>query len=193
MGLDMYLTGKQYVSTYDHNLKDVQLQMMLKTVLKKWNMGNDKKQIDYPVQYIEFQIMQWRKANQIHNWFVEKVQSGEDDCGWYYVSEQNCKDLLFVCEKVIANSTLVDGQVQNGSTMSAETGGKFVPNMEQGKYIQNSAVAQETLPCSSGFFFGSEDYNEWYLDDIKETATVLKKILDHDLFAHLEIYYSSSW
>ena len=54
MGLDMYLTGKQYVSTYDHNPKDVQLQMMLKTVLKKWNMGNDKKQIDYPVQYIEF-------------------------------------------------------------------------------------------------------------------------------------------
>ena len=103
MGLDMYLTGKQYVSKYDHNPKDVQLQMMLKTVLKKWNMGNDKKQIDYPVQYIEFSLMQWRKSNQIHEWFVQTVQKGKDDCGSYYVGEDDCKELLKICKIVLEN------------------------------------------------------------------------------------------
>ena len=29
----------------------------------------------------------WRKANQIHNWFVQNVQGGEDDCGIYEVSQ----------------------------------------------------------------------------------------------------------
>ena len=28
----------------------------------------------------------WRKANQIHNWMVNNVQSGNDDCGLYEVS-----------------------------------------------------------------------------------------------------------
>jgi len=162
MGLDMYLTGKQYVSNYDHNPKDVQLQMMLKTVLKKWNMGNDKKQIDYPVQYIEFQIMQWRKANQIHKWFVDNVQDGEDDCREYYVDEEQCKELLRLCNIVIDNRG-------------------------------NLKKTQETLPPQSGFFFGSTEVDEYYYEDIKETAIALKAVLDSDLHANLEIYYSSSW
>ena len=28
----------------------------------------------------------WRKANQIHNWMVNNVQGGNDDCGLYEVS-----------------------------------------------------------------------------------------------------------
>ena len=28
----------------------------------------------------------WRKANQIHNWMVNNVQNGNDDCGLYEVS-----------------------------------------------------------------------------------------------------------
>ena len=36
----------------------------------------------------------WRKANQIHAWFVDNVQNGEDDCGEYYVSHEKLKELL---------------------------------------------------------------------------------------------------
>jgi hypothetical protein len=162
MGLDMYLTGKQYVSTYDHKPKDVQLQMMLKTVLKKWNMGNDKKQIDYPVQYIEFSLMQWRKSNQIHEWFVQTVQKGKDDCGSYYVDEDDCKELLKICKIVLENKG-------------------------------NDKKILELLPPQSGCFFGSTDLDEYYFEDIKETAEVLQNILDKDLHSELEVYYHSSW
>ncbi len=30
----------------------------------------------------------WRKANQIHNWFVKNVQGGVDDCGYYGVTKE---------------------------------------------------------------------------------------------------------
>ena len=35
----------------------------------------------------------WRKANQIHKWFVDNVQGGEDDCGAYIVEREQLEDL----------------------------------------------------------------------------------------------------
>ena len=35
----------------------------------------------------------WRKANAIHNWFVENVQQGEDDCGIYEVTTEDLRNL----------------------------------------------------------------------------------------------------
>lgn len=43
----------------------------------------------------------WRKANQVHSWFVEHVQNGIDDCGFYEVSKEQLKDLLSVCKQVL--------------------------------------------------------------------------------------------
>ena len=37
----------------------------------------------YPHSRIIEQVGYWRKANQIHNWFVENVQDGEDDCCYH--------------------------------------------------------------------------------------------------------------
>ena len=86
MGLDHWLTGEQYVSTYDHNPKEVELQRTLAGVLSDYNGRKDRVPVAFPVNTVEYQIIQWRKANQIHSWFVENVQSGKDDCGMYYVS-----------------------------------------------------------------------------------------------------------
>lgn len=35
----------------------------------------------------------WRKANQIHNWMVNNVQGGNDDCGLYEVSIDHILEL----------------------------------------------------------------------------------------------------
>ena len=35
----------------------------------------------------------WRKANQIHGWFVKNVQNDNDDCGLYEVSIDQIKKL----------------------------------------------------------------------------------------------------
>ena len=54
----------------------------------------------------------WRKANAIHKWFVDNVQDGIDDCDYHNeVTKEILEDLLDTCEKVIANSKLIDGKI----------------------------------------------------------------------------------
>lgn len=47
------------------------------------------------------EVIYWRKANAIHQWFVDNVQNGNDDCGRYEVTIPQLRDLLEVCEEVI--------------------------------------------------------------------------------------------
>jgi hypothetical protein len=45
----------------------------------------------------------WRKANHIHAWFVQNVQGGNDDCGYYPVSKAQLEKLNGVCQLVLNN------------------------------------------------------------------------------------------
>lgn len=40
------------------------------------------------------EIGYWGKANQIHNWFVENIQGGIDDCGDYPVTISQLDELI---------------------------------------------------------------------------------------------------
>ena len=44
--------------------------------------------------YADLKSWYWRKANQIHEWFVKNVQNNNDDCGLYEVSIDQIKKLL---------------------------------------------------------------------------------------------------
>lgn len=55
--------------------------------------------------------------------------------------------------------------------------------------LENKDKAQELLPTSSGFFFGSTDYDEYYYKDIEYTIKIIEPLIESDE----EIYYSSSW
>jgi hypothetical protein len=43
----------------------------------------------------------WRKANSIHNWMVENVQNGTDDCGVYEVTLSQVHELRNIVEEVL--------------------------------------------------------------------------------------------
>ena len=115
-------------------------------------------------------IADWRKANHIHKWFVDNVQDGVDDCGIYEVTKEQLEELLDVCKEVINNSNLVNGE-----------------------YIEDSSVAEELLPTTEGFFFGSTQYDKWYIEDIKYTIKVIEDMLNTTDFEHEIIMYNSSW
>lgn len=55
--------------------------------------------------------------------------------------------------------------------------------------LENKDKAQELLPTSSGFFFGSTDYDEYYYKDIEDTIKIIEPLIESDG----EIYYCSSW
>ena len=124
---------------------------------KYWSWDTEHR---YGHKMIMQQIADWRKANAIHQWFVENIQDGEDDCRFHReVTESDLESLLDTCKTV----------------------------------LDNTDRAQELLPTQSGFFFGSTDYDEWYIDDLKHTIEIIEKILketDFDLYA---VYYVSSW
>jgi hypothetical protein len=51
-------------------------------------------------------IFYWRKANHIHNWFVEQVQNGVDECQRSFVHPEMLMDLLDRCEQVMKDHNL---------------------------------------------------------------------------------------
>lgn len=145
------------------------------------------------VSWVEEEVMYWRKANHIHNWFVENVQDGTDNCETYDVLPDQLKELLDVCERVIEASELVEGEVYAGTVYDQENPkGKTL--VEPGKVIKDPTVAKELLPTRSGFFFGSEEYDQYYLQDVVETREwILWMLAELGDWTSAHIVYRSSW
>ena len=119
------------------------------------------------------QVGYWRKANEIHNWFVENVQDGEDDCDYHNECTRGIlEDLLHTCKIVLDScaTTYRDGQV-----------------------VIDSSVAEELLPRCRGFFFGRDGYDAYYVNDIVDTIKILEEVLATTDFETQMVFYRSSW
>ena len=132
----------------------------------------------------------WRKANQIHRWFVENVQKGIDDCGYYRVSLKQLFALRDKCLKVIETAKVEKGKICVGKRYN---GSEWEPIMEDGEYITNPDEVSEILPTTSGFFFGSTDYDQYYMQDIEDTIEIINEVIATTNFDEEYIVYTSSW
>lgn len=47
-----------------------------------------------------------------------------------------------------------------------------------GEVIKDHSKAKELLPTTTGFFFGSDEYNEYYFEDIKQVYEDCDKLLE---------------
>ena len=188
MGLDMYLSRKIYVgANYDYN-----------NVKGTCNLQRNNKKIPINFNKIEYIIEDagyWRKANHIHRWFVDNVQGGVDDCRTYYVQISQLKELLDLCKKVKNKAILKEGKIITGQRFE---NGEIENIYRDGKYIENAEEIAKILPTTSGFFFGSTEYDEYYMYDIDETIKIIEEQLKRDkelseqgIDSYLE--YSSSW
>lgn len=152
MGLDSYLEAEYYVSEYFGNGKEVASDLEKLDLTKRLN-GRKIKKLSVEVGY-------WRKCNQIHKWFVENVQDGQDNCQRSYVSREQLQELLAIVERVLADPKL----------------------------------GLELLPTGSGFFFGSTEYDDYYIQDLQETKRILKSVLNNNEFKNgWNFYYQASW
>lgn len=106
----------------------------------------------------------WRKANAVHRWFVTHVQGGVDDCGYYVVQKSDLNRLRIATMKAM--------EAFNRGDLDA---------------------CAKALPAQEGFFFGSQDYGEWYLEDLVLTLEIIDDTLlsvdwDRDV-----LIYRASW
>jgi hypothetical protein len=84
----MYLSARRYISKYDDE--------------------NESNNLDnlYPgrhVNRVTFEVGYWRKANAIHNFFVENCQGGKDECQETYIDPDDLKSLLLTVNDVLAD------------------------------------------------------------------------------------------
>ena len=187
MGLDMYLSKKTYVKNWDHTPEKNR---------HKFSITVNGKEVDYinkdKISYIEEEVAYWRKANQIHQWFVDNIQDGVDNCSEYPISIEQIKELVETCEKVLESlkdspketKEVVVGHNKDGEIKSTIS------------VYKNTDVVEELLPAQEGFFFGSTEIGDMYIEDLELTINQLKPLLEQESkneSCWFEYYYSSSW
>lgn len=96
MGLDMYLSAKKYMSKYF----DPADSEKIKSINELFGVEGEEDG-DYGAQEVIFRVAYWRKANQIHQWFVDNCQDGTDDCREYWVGRDQLETLLNTCKTVL--------------------------------------------------------------------------------------------
>jgi len=61
------------------------------------------------------------------------------------------------------------------------------------KVLNNHALSEQLLPTTSGFFFGSTEYDEYYYGSLKELVDTLEPELDEGLDENSHYIYRASW
>ena len=171
MGLDMYLTISEYVARTkrDDLMGDAPASNPLFEELVNRRPSWVDKSGFHGIS-IDYPAGYWRKANAIHNWFVHNVQDGRDECQKSYVESQKLRDLRDACELVLYAHDKDTRPVQE--------------------------VAEESgLETKSGFFFGSQTYDEYYMEDLRYTARLINRLETAGVFdnAWVDIHYQASW
>ena len=150
MGLDMYLEKRTYVKQWDHQSAEEKHEVVVTKGGQPTNIDPKK------VKYIIEEAGYWRKANQIHRWFVENVQNGIDNCGDYYVGSEKLTELLELCKKVEAEHSLAEELLPSAS-------GFFFGGTEYDEWyfedIKNTiAILEEALADKHGDFYYSSSW-----------------------------------
>jgi hypothetical protein len=120
MGLDMYLRASEYISRNDWG-RDENGDILdtpnetFKAIVEAFEMQDVIDKTGFAGISVDFPMGYWRKANQIHQWFVDNVQDGEDNCGSYYVTRKQLEDLKDLCITVLANKELAEDLLPTGA------------------------------------------------------------------------------
>lgn len=68
-----------------------------------------------------------------------------------------------------------------------------------GDVLENHSLAKDLLPTCEGFFFGGQEYDEWYYRDVEYTYDILTKLINflnehsNDKECKYWVAYEASW
>ena len=111
-------------------------------------------------------VAYWRKANEIHRWFLDYCNlDGDFNCEYAEIGKDGLEELVETCKLVLGRKGKVDAK----------------------------RVAEQNLPTQSGFFFGSVDYDDWYYEDLESTIEQVEKILETTDWDNEIVVYSCWW
>lgn len=133
---------------------------------------------------LDDEIVYWRKANAIHSYLIEnslesdEVGSYDDyNCKYLTILSETLIDLRDRCQLILDKSEIVDGDIEASRIFKD---GEVIPVYVEGEIIKDSDIAEELLPTRGGFFHGSIDYDEYYIDSLKYTIQELNELFEQD-------------
>jgi hypothetical protein len=187
MGLDMYLAvcKHAYASKYAPKEQDTKIVDLVSGIF-----GFAPSQ-DSPSVTVKMTIGYWRKANAIHSWFVKNCQDGIDECQTTHVSVEKLQQLRSTCEQVLDSVELVNGKNHAGTTYHSD--GRIEKHFFDGDVVAQPNIAASILPTQEGFFFGNTDYDQGYIQDVKDTISILDVALQHAKESDVYFEYHASW
>lgn len=141
MGLDMYLKAKKHISNFDFYDKEKEVNMQVKKVLGLEHLDDGDSSIEVAIT-----VAYWRKANQIHSWFVNNCQKGIDECQESYVDREQLEKLRDLCDKAIAEKDANLLPPQSGFFFgSTEIDDWYWSDIEHTGKVLNDILSDETL------------------------------------------------
>ena len=110
MGLDMYLSARKHFEKINWQTLQANDELSYNSPEAVYPKFNDLMALtqlsnvatDIYGAEVTVTCAYWRKANQIHAWFVKNVQHDVDNCGDYYVSQDKLIELLALCKHALA-------------------------------------------------------------------------------------------
>ena len=191
MGLDMHMRAKLYISGHRYSEEAPVFNQIIMHLPEFEVFQPALASLDRKSLIVAVTVGYWYNASAIHNWFVENVQDGKDDCGEYYVNPENLGRLRDVCREVLATVSISAGQpVVTGVSYYPE--GRTEAHFTSGRVALNGEELSNILPTTSGVFYGTTPYDEWYLQSVEYTLDLIEtKLLP--ISETFDLYYNSSW
>ena len=168
MGLDMYFSRRTYVSSFK-STRDADGNWGVRDV-NNMELKFDDADLSHinlqNVRYIEELFGEFRKFNALHAYVVDNFGGGVDECQVIYLD--------------------IDNLIQIHEMLSL---------VKESLSIGDKVIAEQTLPPSEGFFFGSTEIDEWYEQDVNKAVEVFGKVIEeHSIVGHNASYsYQASW
>lgn len=168
MGLDQYLNVTRRESNYNFEVDQRGENEVYNKIIDALSLDKNKLE-DTPRLNIEYTPVYWRKANQIHGWFIDNLADGKDECQEIYVPHTALLELSNIC-KTLLDKKQIDSDAAD-------------------------VLAVRLLPPMEGFFFGTYQIDEWYWGDIQHTYDSLQSVLKDvpDDSWKYTITYKASW
>jgi hypothetical protein len=145
MGLDMYFKAKTYISNYDFTPVEKPTNALVKIAIGLSHYDDEKSSVEVSVN-----LGYWRKANQIHKWFVDNVQGGKDDCREAYVERMYMEKLRDQCKQALDNRDISFFPPQSGFFFgSTDIDEYYWSNIEYTKELMDKLLSDEKLKSFS--------------------------------------------
>lgn len=171
MGLDMYLERDLHFGSGESRSYNLDHPNKLK-------ISGIPMAIPKRIKSVTEEVCYWRKCNAIHQWFVDNVQDGKDECQRAWVDPDKIIELVELCQKLLKKKSRAEAM-----ELLPPQSGFFFGSTEVDEWYWNDL--KYTVKNLKPYVKLIKEYKEW-LESDRETRTPQR-------VPWVDYYYQSSW